>query len=203
MVRPCGLRLVEVQVLSSALCSDRRRCAFRESSLRSSRRRARTDGGQTHRDRAARFPRRPARTAARRPTRPTPAATDSSSGRCNSRRAIWSKITWGATDAVDQLALFAPATTDAADGSSLHLQQPAGRIGTTPRPACQQQHAATSAHLAHDRERATGAYPLVFVNSTRVNAGPYCFTAVVLHAASVAFQHQISASRRRARSWRR
>jgi hypothetical protein len=92
------------------------------------------------------------------------------------------KITWSASPAVDTLALWPAATADADDNGCLY---PFGLPHWMVSPVVQD-----SSGSAQMVATTTGRYPLLFLDTTGVpNAGPFSFTAVVLHAASVTLPH--------------
>jgi hypothetical protein len=92
------------------------------------------------------------------------------------------KITWGSPPAVDTFALWTAETTDT-DNSSGCLYSSGGWSDWDVGPAL----VATNGTPTQAVVPEDGSYPLLFLDSTGAeNAGPFSFTATVLHAASVA-----------------
>ncbi len=102
------------------------------------------------------------------------------------------KITWGATAAVDALSLWSPDTVDADHPSCLYGGGLTGWDGWTASPVLYDSNALTtgSQRLAQTVVQTDGSYPLLLLDATGASAGPYSFTAVVLHAASVTLPHR-------------
>ena len=99
------------------------------------------------------------------------------------------KVTWGTPQAVDKLALFAPGASDSENPAWCLYES--GWSHWTTGPVFSDTNGAPATRLSQTVATATGSYPLVFLDTSGANAGPYSFTAVVLHAASV-FLPQIS-----------
>ena len=100
------------------------------------------------------------------------------------------KITWGSPAAVDTLALFprehsirTTPTVVSTHRTGPHWAHSPVLTDTNADP--------TPTKLSQTVVTASGNYPLLFLDTKGVgNAGPYSFTAVVLHAAAVSFTHQ-------------
>ncbi len=199
---PCGLRLVEVQVLSSAFAQARPFastlvamkfvrvavigcCALLATCVGVAR--ATTGGGGT-------IATAPSVT----PGVPVDGDTSSNTDSCTNGFEFWKlqlrqgdlvKIMWGDTAAVDKLALWPADTTDTAYGASC-VYDPTWS-GWNVSPVLADSNGTPGTPLtSHTVVNADGTYPLLFVNTTGVNAGAYSFTAVVRHAASVSFSRQ-------------
>ena len=100
------------------------------------------------------------------------------------------KITWGSPAAVDTLALFPAGTLDSDNPSGCYYTPGWSSWAHSPVLTDTLTPPATT-HLAQTVATQDGNYPLLFLDTKGVgNAGPYSFTAEVLHAASVSFTHQ-------------
>lgn len=98
------------------------------------------------------------------------------------------KITWASPAAVDTLAVWSPGTVDASHESCLYAS---GWSGWTAAPVFTDTNVTPStSRVSQTVATATGSYPLLFLDTTGAqNAGPYAFTAVVLHKAAVTIPH--------------
>jgi hypothetical protein len=98
------------------------------------------------------------------------------------------KLTWGVPAAVDTVALWAPGTVDADHSTCLYAS---GWSGWTSSPVFSDTDTTpATGRVSQTVASADGSYPLLFLNTTGANAGPYSFTATVLHAASLSLPHR-------------
>jgi hypothetical protein len=129
---------------------------------------------------------------------PEPGTTATFTDSCGNGYEFWTlqlrkgdlvNINWGAPAAVDTFALWAPETVDASNTDGCYYAS--GWSHWTTQPLLSD----TNTTPATNRASQTvvtedGSYPLLFLDTTGVpNAGPFSFTAAVLHAASVGLPH--------------
>jgi hypothetical protein len=98
------------------------------------------------------------------------------------------QISWGDTQAVDKLALWPAGTGDSAYGSACVYEPGLSEWNVSPVLSDSNSTPGTPL-VSHTFVSQDGTYPLLFVDTTGANAGPYSFTATVLHAASVSLPH--------------
>ena len=103
------------------------------------------------------------------------------------KRGDLAKITWGGPPAVDHLALWPPGTSDSDSGGCLLAYSDCWGCAWDVDPVLSATNGTPSTtRLDKVRVTKSGNYPLLLLNFYDLdNAGPYSFTVVVLHGASV------------------